>query len=182
VLSATLPEPPADSAIWFDSDAIIDRRPNPLLAAKVSLGRLNRDMSQQELDLLQFAACSMAQTSARPPQVVRGQFRHTDPVRAIPLIYLREEQPLSVAGDGHPIHPARRSNFLKLEYSTGLFRTEIEEVNLLFDGVSGTIGNLVDTRLRSEPAAVKSCRVEFGYALPLRLKIRGAYGQSTSSA
>ena len=55
-LSATLPEPPGDSAIWFDSDAIIDRRPNPLLAAKVSLGRLNRDMSQQELDLLQFAS------------------------------------------------------------------------------------------------------------------------------
>ena len=45
-----------DSAIWFDSDAIIDRRPNPLLAAKVSLGCLNRDMSQQELDLLQFAS------------------------------------------------------------------------------------------------------------------------------
>jgi hypothetical protein len=54
--SSTLPEPPGDSAIWFDSDAIIDRRPNPLLAAKVSLGRLNRDMSQQELDLLQFAS------------------------------------------------------------------------------------------------------------------------------
>ena len=52
--SATLPEPSSDSGIWFDSDAIIDRRPNPLLAAKVSLGCLNRDMSQQELDLLQF--------------------------------------------------------------------------------------------------------------------------------
>jgi hypothetical protein len=37
--------PAGDSALWFDSDAIIDRRPNPLLAAKVSLGRLNRDMS-----------------------------------------------------------------------------------------------------------------------------------------
>jgi hypothetical protein len=47
---------PDDSAIWFDSDAIIDRRPNPLLAAKVSLGRLSRDMSQKELDLLQFAS------------------------------------------------------------------------------------------------------------------------------
>jgi hypothetical protein len=45
-----------DSVIWFHSDAIIDRRPNPLLAAKVSLGRLNRDMSQKELDLLQFAS------------------------------------------------------------------------------------------------------------------------------
>jgi hypothetical protein len=66
-LSTTLPEP-RDSGIWFDSDAIIDRRPNPLLAAKVSLGRLNRDMSQQELDLFQFAACSVAQTSARPTQ------------------------------------------------------------------------------------------------------------------
>jgi hypothetical protein len=38
--SATLPEP-GDSAIWFDFDAIIDRRPNPLLAAKVSLGGSN---------------------------------------------------------------------------------------------------------------------------------------------
>jgi hypothetical protein len=47
---------PGDSGIWSDSDAIIDRRPNPLLAAKVSLGCLNRDMSQQELDLLQFAS------------------------------------------------------------------------------------------------------------------------------
>jgi hypothetical protein len=71
--SATLPEP-RDSGIWFDSDAIIDRRSNPLLAAKVSLGCLNRDMSQQELDLFQFAACSVAQTSARPTQVMRGQF------------------------------------------------------------------------------------------------------------
>jgi hypothetical protein len=47
---------PGDSGVWFDSDAIIDRRPSLLLAAKVSLGRLNRDMSQQELDLLQFAS------------------------------------------------------------------------------------------------------------------------------
>jgi hypothetical protein len=47
---------PGDSGIGFDSDPIIDRRPNPLLAAKVSLGCLNRDMSQEELDLLQFAS------------------------------------------------------------------------------------------------------------------------------
>ncbi len=54
--SATLPEPAGDSAIWFDSDVIIDGRPNPLLAAKVSVSRSNRDMSQQELDPLQFAS------------------------------------------------------------------------------------------------------------------------------
>jgi len=78
----TLPEP-RDSGIWFDSDAIIDRRPNPLLAAEVSLGCLNRDMSQQELDLFQFASRNMAQTSARPTQIVRSQFRHTDPFRTI---------------------------------------------------------------------------------------------------
>src|SRR3981081_802477 len=55
---------PPTQRFGFDSDGIIDRRPNPLLAAKVSLGRLNRDMSQQELDLLQFASGSMTQTSA----------------------------------------------------------------------------------------------------------------------
>ena len=47
---------PVTQGFGFDSDAIIDRRPNPLLAAKVSLGCLNRDMSQQELDLFQFAS------------------------------------------------------------------------------------------------------------------------------
>jgi hypothetical protein len=35
------PEPLADSGSRLDSDSIVDRGPNPLFAAQVSLGRLN---------------------------------------------------------------------------------------------------------------------------------------------
>jgi len=34
------------SEIWLDSDPILDRYPNSLLATQISLGRLNRYMPQ----------------------------------------------------------------------------------------------------------------------------------------
>ncbi len=43
------------SARWFDADAIIDGRANPLLAAQVPFGRLNGDLREKKLNLLQFA-------------------------------------------------------------------------------------------------------------------------------
>ncbi len=44
----------------LQTDTIIDSITKPLLAAKVSLGCLNRDMPKQELHLLKFAASLMA--------------------------------------------------------------------------------------------------------------------------
>jgi hypothetical protein len=35
----------------FNADTVIHRRPDPLPAAQMSLGRLNRNMPEQELDL-----------------------------------------------------------------------------------------------------------------------------------
>ena len=40
----------------FETDSVIDRFPQLLLAAKVTLRRLDADMPQQELNLLQLAA------------------------------------------------------------------------------------------------------------------------------
>ena len=40
----------------FQADLVIDRFPQPLLAAQVALRCLHADMPEQELDLLKFAA------------------------------------------------------------------------------------------------------------------------------
>lgn len=44
------------SSLWFDADPVIHSRADALLAAEISLRRLDRDVSEQELDLLQFAS------------------------------------------------------------------------------------------------------------------------------
>jgi hypothetical protein len=44
-----------------------------LLAPEVPFRRLNRHVSQEELDLIQFAAGEVAQTRAGPSQVVRRE-------------------------------------------------------------------------------------------------------------
>jgi hypothetical protein len=51
-------------------EPIVHRARQILLAANVSFGGLHGGMSQQELDLLQFAARSVAQSRAGPPQGV----------------------------------------------------------------------------------------------------------------
>jgi hypothetical protein len=43
------------SRIRLDANAIIDGRSNPLFAPKIALRRLNRNVPQEELDLLQLA-------------------------------------------------------------------------------------------------------------------------------
>jgi hypothetical protein len=40
----------------LNANAIIDGRSNPLLAAKVAFGRLQRTVPQEKLDLLQFSS------------------------------------------------------------------------------------------------------------------------------
>jgi hypothetical protein len=73
--------PAADSMLWFDTDAIIHRRPDPLLAAQISLGRLNRNMPQQELDLFQLTSGCLTQFCACPAQVVKREFCHANSFR-----------------------------------------------------------------------------------------------------
>ena len=66
------------STFWLDPNSIIDGVANPLFAAKVALRRLNRNVPQKELDLLQLTSRRMAEPSTGPSQIVRRQFRHAD--------------------------------------------------------------------------------------------------------
>jgi hypothetical protein len=59
--------------LWFDTDAIVDGSMNALFAAEVTLGSLHRNVSEQELDLLQLSSRRVAELCARAPQVMRGE-------------------------------------------------------------------------------------------------------------
>src|SRR5688572_8788409 len=62
------------SKIWFDSQTIVHGIPELLLASEIALRRLNGNVAEQELDLVQFAARQVAQTRAGSSQIVRRQF------------------------------------------------------------------------------------------------------------
>ena len=53
-------------ALWFDPDPVIHGRPDALLAAKISLRGLDRNVAQQELYLFQFASRCVTKSRARP--------------------------------------------------------------------------------------------------------------------
>ena len=53
---AVVPSP----AIRFDPQSVVHGNPELLLASEIPLGRLNGDMSEQELDLVQFATREVA--------------------------------------------------------------------------------------------------------------------------
>lgn len=54
--------------------AVIDCITEILLASEITLGGVDGDMSEQQLDLIQFAAGQVAQSRASATQVVRGKF------------------------------------------------------------------------------------------------------------
>jgi hypothetical protein len=56
-----------------DSDPVVDGISKMLLAAKIPLGRLDGDVPQQELDLVQFASGFAAQAGASPSEVMWGK-------------------------------------------------------------------------------------------------------------
>jgi len=54
----------------LDTDAIVDCVTNSLLATEIFLSRLDRNMSKQKLDLLQFAASNVAQARTRAAEIM----------------------------------------------------------------------------------------------------------------
>jgi hypothetical protein len=50
----------ARSARRLYSDFVVDCTLNPLFAAEISFGCLNRNVTEQKLDLFEFASCSVA--------------------------------------------------------------------------------------------------------------------------
>jgi hypothetical protein len=55
--------------VWFDAQSVVNSVPKLLLAPEVSFCRLDRDMPQEELDLIQFATGKVAQTGAGTPSI-----------------------------------------------------------------------------------------------------------------
>lgn len=45
------------STLRFDTYTVVDRSADPLFATKVALRSLNRNVTEEELDLFQFSAC-----------------------------------------------------------------------------------------------------------------------------
>jgi hypothetical protein len=64
----------ASSGIGFDSQSVVHRNPELLLASELALGRLDGDVAEQELDLIQLATRDVAKPGAGAPQVVRASF------------------------------------------------------------------------------------------------------------
>jgi hypothetical protein len=61
----------ARSASWLDSDFVVDGTLNVLFATKISNGCLKRNVTEQKLDLLQFASRGEAKPCTGPAEVVR---------------------------------------------------------------------------------------------------------------
>jgi hypothetical protein len=63
------------SSSGLDTDAIVDCILNSLLAPQIFLSSLDRNMSEQKLDLFEFAAGNMAEASARSAEIMGRQMR-----------------------------------------------------------------------------------------------------------
>jgi hypothetical protein len=65
----------APRSVWrLYPDFVIDGTLNPLFATEISLGCLNRNVTKQELDLLQFASGGVAKPCTGSPKIVRSYF------------------------------------------------------------------------------------------------------------
>jgi hypothetical protein len=62
--------PQSAAGLRLYANPIVHRSANPLFAAEITFGCLDRHVAEQELDLLQLSAGGMAQLRARAPQVM----------------------------------------------------------------------------------------------------------------
>jgi hypothetical protein len=85
------------------SQRIVDSIPKPLLASQIALRRLNADVPEQGLNLLQFSACFVAQAGARATRVVG---RHTSQ-RGRTRSRLASRRPRSPSAEAMRSNPSR---------------------------------------------------------------------------
>ena len=67
----------------FDAEVVVHGSLNPLLAAEIPFCCLHGNVAQKELNLLQFAACGMAQLCARAAKIMWSEPRKTEFLRAL---------------------------------------------------------------------------------------------------
>ena len=71
-------ETPLSLRTWLNANPIIDRRPDALPRSKVLLRRLNRDMAEQKLDLIQLTPHTPTEPCAGSSQIVRRKCRDSN--------------------------------------------------------------------------------------------------------
>jgi hypothetical protein len=76
-----------DNLLWLDTDAIVHGSADSLLAAEIAFGCLHRYMPEQELNLVQFSACGMAQLGTGAGKIVRSQTSEAE-LRRVLLHYM----------------------------------------------------------------------------------------------
>lgn len=67
----------------LDAHPVVNGVANPLLAAKISLGGLDRHVSKEKLNLVEFTAGLMAEPRASSPKIVRCKFISADSSRIL---------------------------------------------------------------------------------------------------
>ena len=82
VLSPNHPETRART-LRFDANSVVDRPGDALFATQVSLGCLDGNVSEEELNLLQLSPSRVTQLRARATEVVRGNLVQTEHFRVV---------------------------------------------------------------------------------------------------
>ena len=120
-------------------------------AAQVALGRLYRDVAEEKLDLLQFAASGTTESSATPPEIVRRKFAHANFCRElfddVPDELLRHVFTPNLAGATHAAEEATTGD------SSG-FHPVVREI-------PHPIGDRDGPNVTSLPAQVDDCPMPF---------------------
>jgi hypothetical protein len=70
--------------VWLNAQSVIDGAARLLPAPEVLFCSLDRDMSEQELDLIQFAAGEVAQTGAGATKAMRSELLDTSANCSLP--------------------------------------------------------------------------------------------------
>ena len=120
-------------------------------AAQVALGRLYRDVAEEKLDLLHFAASGTTESSATPPEIVRRKFAHANFCRElfddVPDEPLRHLFTPNLAGATHAAEEATTGD------SSG-FHPVVQEI-------PHPIGDRDSPNVTSLPAQVDDCPMPF---------------------
>ena len=69
--------------LGFDADVVVHGSVDPLLTTEITFGCLHRNVSEKELDLIQFSASGMAQLRARATKIMRCESAEAELLRIL---------------------------------------------------------------------------------------------------
>ena len=88
---------------------IVNSLAKPLFASQVFLGRLNRDMTQEKLNLFQLAASTVTEAGARSSEIMRRKLGDSQSVRVL-LHYVPDDLFSYFRPQAAPFRQTQRNN------------------------------------------------------------------------